>query len=121
MREGELWAEVQSERTHGNHQARLASERKAFAIRTFFRDEFKYPHDVRWFECADIEQERAGRSCVRAVDWQHVSDQRECCELVPYCSEPAGNSKNNGSFRHLAGIGRECSLQSGHGTSHYGS
>src|SRR5437867_11421235 len=112
MREGELWTEIQSERAHGNHQTRLASQRKAFDIRTILRDEFKYPHDIRWLECADIEQEWAGRSCVRVVDGQHVPDKRERCEFVPYCGEPAGNSKDNGSFRHLARVGRECSVQS---------
>src|SRR5207247_9948024 len=43
MRQSELRTEKQSERAHGNCEARLASEREELHIRTILRHEFEYP------------------------------------------------------------------------------
>src|SRR5262249_9722170 len=119
VRQSKLRFENQSERTHGSCKARLAGEREAFDIRAILRHESEYSHDLRWVECVDTEQERAGRSRIRAFDRKHVSDKPEHCEFLPHWSDAAGNSKDNGSFRNLARAGRQCSVQSRHRTPHY--
>jgi hypothetical protein len=76
------------------------------------RHEPEYSNDVRSIECAYVEQERPGRSCVRPVDRQHVLDRLEYRQCISHWSEPAGNSENPRPIRHLARTGRQRSLQS---------
>src|SRR2546425_12284483 len=112
MRQSELWIEDESERTHGSGETRLAGERETLDLRTILRHQPEYSDNIRSIERSDIEQERPGRSCVCAVDWKYVFDQRECRQCLPHWSDTAGDSEGDEPIRHLARIGRECSLQS---------